>query len=176
VASAETGEITTAVLVSSTKTKEYAHAAEQLLTHTAFAPAPAAMDLETWPAKDAFWVSLFGKDIGHLGLFHFLGRIIKTLPHQNHTHFHKALKDLLAALYKYHPPDYVKALKNGTLNGIHHNEIDIEELQQSKNFCERYNKYFKGNKSTNNKPSKSLFTNGSVSTSAQHLNEKHHSH
>jgi hypothetical protein len=139
----ETGEIATAVLVTSTKTEEYAHAAEQLLGRTAFAPA--AMYSDTWPAKDDFWVTLLGEDIGRLGLFHFLRRIIKTLR-QNHMHFHKALTDLLFAIYKFYPPDYEKllrALKNGTLNGKLHSEMDIEELQACKTFRQRYNKYLR---------------------------------
>jgi hypothetical protein len=133
----ETGEIATAVLVSSTKTREYAHAAQQLLKRTAFAPA--AMYSDTWPAKDDFWVRLLGKDIGRLGLFHFLRRIIKTLR-QSHMDFHKALADLLMAVYKFFEPDYeklLKALKNGTLNGTMHSEMDIEEMQRTKQFRER---------------------------------------
>jgi hypothetical protein len=139
----ETGEIATAVLVTSTKTQEYAHAAEQLIARTAFAPA--AMYSDTWPAKDDFWIELLGEDIGRLGLFHFLRRILKTLR-QNHKHFHRALTDLLFAIYTFYPDDYEKlltALKNGTLNGKLHSETDIAELQATKKFRQRYNKYLR---------------------------------
>jgi len=140
----ETGEIATAVLVKNVKTEEYAHAAEQLLQRTAFAPK--AMYADTWPAKSDFWVSLLGVDIGRLGLFHYICRFSKTLR-QTHIDFHPALTDLLSCLYEYYAPDYEKvleALKNGTLNGKKHGEADILELQQTKIFRERYGKYLRG--------------------------------
>jgi hypothetical protein len=139
----ETGEIATAVLVKNTKTEEYAHAAEQLLQRTAFAPK--AMYSDTWPAKDDFWGSLFGVDIGRLGLFHYICRITKTLR-QTHIDFHRAMTDLLNCLYEYHGPDYeklIEALKNGTLNGKAHSEEDILDLQKTKKFRERYSKYLR---------------------------------
>ena len=131
----ETGEIATAGLVKSEKTEEYAHAAQQLLQRTAFAPK--AMYSDTWPAKDDFWVAVLGWDIGRLGLFHYICRITKTLR-QTHIDFNKALTDLLGCIYEYHLPDYEKVLeakKNGTLYGEKHGETDIESCKKQRNFA-----------------------------------------
>ena len=100
---------------------------------------------DTWPAKDDFWVNLLGEDCGRLGLFHFIRRITRTLR-TTHMHFNRAINDLLLAIYEIHPVDLEKlltALKNGSLNGIEHDDEDIEELQSTKQWRERYGKYLR---------------------------------
>jgi hypothetical protein len=139
----ETGEIATAVLVPTTKTRDYACAAERWIQRTH--STPQAMYSDTWPAKDAFWITLVGEDQGRLGLFHFIRRITRTLR-TNHFHFNKAINQLLEAIYSYHKPDYNKLLhhlKQGNFNGEKYSENDIAQMQATKKFRERYKSYLR---------------------------------
>jgi hypothetical protein len=138
----ETGEIATAVLVPSTKTRDYACAAQQWIKRTD--TTPQAMYSDTWPAKNAFWEKLIGKDIGRLGLFHFLQRIIRTLR-TNHFLFNKAINDLLACIYSYHGPDYdnlLRHLKQGSF-GKKYSENDIATMQKTKQFRQNWAKFLR---------------------------------
>ena len=84
----DTGEIATAVLVPSTATQDFSHAAIQLSKRKNFNPT--AMYSDTWPHKKDYWEELFpGKDLkGRLGLFHYLQRITKTLRKGHIDYFH----------------------------------------------------------------------------------------
>jgi hypothetical protein len=141
----ETGEIATAVLVRDTTTKEFAHAAEQLVRRTDFKPG--AMYTDTWPAKIDFWGILVPSVKGRLGLFHFLQRIFRTLRH-THTDFNAAATDLLNTVYTYHEQDMeglLTALKEGTLpaNRKKMTEKEIGEMQETKLFRKRYGTYLR---------------------------------
>jgi len=110
----ETGEIASVVLVPSTKTEEFAHAAQSLMKHPNFKGK--IMYSDTWPHKKEFWEQLQLE--GRLGLFHYQKRIIGTLR-KTHVDYFDAITDLLAALYAYYPADYEKllsALKDGSLS------------------------------------------------------------
>jgi hypothetical protein len=138
-----TGEIAAAVLVPSTKTKTFSHAAKQLSRRASFTPQ--AMYSDTWPNKDKYWESLFPNLQGRLGLFHFEKRIISTLKKQ-HIDYLRAINDLLMCLYEYCAEDYeqlLRALKDGTLNGKQHSSTDIADLQATKQFRDRYSKYLR---------------------------------
>ena len=74
----ETGEIASVVLVPSTSTLHFAHAAGQLVKKREHFR-PKAMYSDTWPNKDDFWDRLLPGMEGRLGLFHFQKRIISTL-------------------------------------------------------------------------------------------------
>ena len=74
----ETGEIATAVLVPSTKTKDLSHAAITLHKRPHFNPK--AMYSDRWPIKVDYWEKVFGNKLeGRLGLFHFTQRLTKTM-------------------------------------------------------------------------------------------------
>jgi len=140
----ETGEIAAAVLVPTTKTIHYAHAAAQLVRREAFKPA--AMHSDTWPSKSDFWDLLFQKKLqGRLGLFHFIQRITRTLK-KNHTDHFVAINALLTCIYQYNEQDYenlLRTLKEGSLSGSgkKYTDDDIAELKRSKLFRQRYDKY-----------------------------------
>ena len=80
----ERGEIAAAVLVPTTKTKDVAHATEQLLRRTCFEPK--AMYTDTCPHGEDFWGLLVPGAKLCLGLFHFLQRISKTLRNRHIDH------------------------------------------------------------------------------------------
>ena len=142
----ETGEIACAVLVKSTKTTEFAHAAEQLARRTGFNPKATYSD--TWPHKKEFWDCLFGAKMeGRLGLFHFLKRMTSTMR-QNHVDHQCALFDLLECVYTYHEEDLdklIKVLKNGTmsLQKTKYTSEDIADMQMNGVFRKRYSKYLR---------------------------------
>ena len=73
----ETGEIASAVLVPTTKTQHFSHAAQALAARPNFNPK--VMYSDTWPSKSDYWPLLFNKLEGQLGLFHYVQRITKTL-------------------------------------------------------------------------------------------------
>ncbi len=73
----ENGEIASAVLDHTTKTKDFAHAAQQLMKRPGFNPK--AMYSDTWPSKDDFWNEMCPGVEGRLGLFHYQKRIISTM-------------------------------------------------------------------------------------------------
>ena len=140
-----TGEIATAVLVPSTRTQHFSHAAIQLSKRRSFAPK--AMYSDTWPHKKDYWEAVFPGIEGRLGLFHFEKRILSTLR-KGHIDHMDAVTDLLAALYSYNNDDYEKllaALQNGTLSqtGKKYSLQEITELKQTKLFRDRYAKYLR---------------------------------
>lgn len=113
-AATQTGEIASVVLVRSTKTEDFAHAAQQLLKRPHFRPK--VMCSDAWPNKKEFWEQM-GLE-GRLGLFHYQKRIISTLK-KNHIDYFDAITDLLAALHACCPEDCKKllsALKDGSLS------------------------------------------------------------
>ncbi|KAG7357606.1 hypothetical protein IV203_002294 [Nitzschia inconspicua] len=138
----DTGEVACAVLVRSTKTRDFAHAAEQLSRRLHFQPA--AMYADTWPHKSTFWPILFGKDMqGRLGLFHFIQRITRTLR-KNHIDYNLAINKLLQSVYPYHSEDYeqlLAALKDGSMTGEKVTSGEIKQMQKGKTFRQRYNQY-----------------------------------
>jgi len=142
----ETGEIACAVLVPSTKTSDFSHAAKQLAIRPHFKPQ--AMYSDTWPCKSDYWSLLLGQQVkGRLGLFHFIKRITGTLR-KKHVDYNKSIADLLDCLYYYNDTDYnnlLGALKNGTLSstGVKYTDDDIEDLNGTPLFRQRYSKYLR---------------------------------
>ena len=139
----QTGEIATVVLVKSTKTEDFSHAAQQLLKREHFNPQ--VMYSDTWPNKKEFWNQL-GVE-GRLGLFHYQKRIISTLK-KTHIDYFDAITDLLAALYAYCPEDYEKllsALKDGSLSrtGRKYSSVEITQMKGTKTFRDRHAKYLR---------------------------------
>ena len=142
-AATQTGEIATVVLVKSTKTEDFSHAAQQLLKRQNFNPK--VMCSDTWPNKKEFWNDL-GVE-GRLGSFHYQKRIISTLK-KTHIDYFDAITDLLAALYAHCPDDYEKllsALKDGSLSktGRKYSSIEITQMKGTKTFHDRYAKYLR---------------------------------
>ena len=124
----ETGEIATAVLVPSTKTIHFAHAAQQLARRDHFKPK--VMCSDTYPNKSNFWPLLFDNVEGRLGLFHYIQRITRTLR-KNQVDYFQAITSLLEAVYRYHSEDFegvIGALKKGHLGRKIHTDEDIAEL------------------------------------------------
>jgi len=141
----ETGEIATAVLVSSTKTSDLSHAAMSLSRRAHFKPK--AMYSDRWPTKTEYWARLFGKELeGRLGLFHFLQRMTKTMR-KHHVDYFLATNQLLDSVYYCNQQDYealLVALKDGTLTGgTKHMDEDIADLKATKYFHQRYSKYLR---------------------------------
>jgi len=136
----ETGEFATALIVPDTKMSTAAHGLEQVVRRPNFRPK--MIYLDTFPHLDDFVKSLFGDTVqGRLGLFHYMHRITSTLR-KEHPDFYLAIKGLKAAVYTINENDTFavhQALRDGTLNGILHEEEDIADLQKSK----AYNKYGK---------------------------------
>jgi len=140
-----TGEIASAVLVPSTKTEDFAHAAQQLMRRPHFDPKVKYSD--TWPNKKEFWQCISPGIEGRLGLFHFQKRIVSTLR-KKHIDYNVAVTDLLASLYAYCEEDYEQllvALKNGTLSrtGKKYSSDEISDMKRSSMFRERYSKYLR---------------------------------
>jgi len=139
----ETGEIATAVLVPSTKTKDLSHAAISLSKRNNFNPK--AMCSDRWPTKIEYWRQVFHGLEGRLGLFHFLQRIAKTLR-KRHIDYFMAINQLLNAVYIYNQDDYESlliTLKDGTLMGRKHSDQDIADLKATKYFRQRCAKYLR---------------------------------
>ena len=82
------GQIPCAMIVSSIQVDEIAHGVMQVSRRSNFKPK--AIFTDTWPAKEAFWLQIFGPIVGVLGIFHFMKRIVDTLR-QGHRQFHIAL-------------------------------------------------------------------------------------
>jgi len=97
-----TGEIASAAPVPSTKTEDFAHAAQQLMKRDHFNPKVKYYD--TWPSKKEYWTSICPGIECRLGLFHYQKRIISTLK-KNHIDYTVAVTDLLAGLHVYHAED-----------------------------------------------------------------------
>jgi len=140
-----TGEIAAVALVPTTKTKDFAHAARQVMKRPHFNPK--GMCSDAWPNKNSFWGTLCPGMEGRLGLFHYEKRIIHTMR-KKHVDCSDAINDLLSALCTCHPPDYEKlltALKEGTMsqNGHKHSSADIANLQASGLFRDRYSKHLR---------------------------------
>lgn len=141
----ETGEIASAVLVSSSKTEDFAHAAQQLMKRPTFNPK--VMYSDTWPNKKEYWYHVCPGLEGRLGLFHYQKRIISTLR-KKHVDYFDAVTDLLAALYAYCPEDYEKllsVLKDGSLSrtGKKYSSREITDMKSSRVFRDRYSKYLR---------------------------------
>jgi len=137
----ETGEIATAALVPSTKTKDLSHAAISLSKRPHFKPK--AMYSDRWPIKVEYWEKVFGNKLeGRLGLFHFMQRLTKTMR-KRHIDYFLAINQLLDSVYYYNQNDYealLIALKDGTLTGKKHTDEDIADLKSTKYFRQRHSK------------------------------------
>ena len=134
----ETNECPCAIIVPSVSIKDFAHAAESLARRPNFEPK--AMWTDVYPDGSGFWKLLWPAILGHLGLFHWVHRIIKTLR-KNHIHFTKSIADLVFCVYVWDPIDYknvLRALKDGLMNNKNHSDDDITQLQQSGLFKKRY--------------------------------------
>ena len=147
----EHGEVLLAVLVKSTETKHFSHAATQLAKRPGFRPS--IMYSDTFPHKKGYWEELLGKGKegnnvqGRLGLFHFIRRITKTMR-PSHIDYGDAMRDLLDCLYEYDDGDFgrlVTALKNGEMSatGEKYSDKGIAEMRQTKTFRQRYGKYLR---------------------------------
>ena len=143
--SAETGEIASAVLVPSTKTIHFSHAATQLAKRERFKPK--AMHSDTWPCKSDYWSRLLGHEIkGRLGLFHCVQRMMWTLR-KRYVDYFRAINSLLNAVYFYNHEDYealLRALKDGTLSNTKCTDDDIMfEMKSTKTFRDRCGKHLR---------------------------------
>ena len=139
----DTGEIACAVLVQSTKTEGFSHAAQQLIKRRDFSPKVKCSD--TWPHKKEYWESIIPGVEGRLGLFHYQKRIIGTLR-KTHVDYFDAVTDLLAALCVHCSDDYdrlLAVLKNGTLSRTNrkYTSEEIWDLKRTQMFRDRYAKY-----------------------------------
>ena len=144
-AATDTGEIACAVLVRSTKTEDFSHAAQQLMRRQDFKPRVKYSD--TWPHKQLCWEMIIPGVKGRLGLFHYQQRVISTLR-KNHADYFEAVTDLLACLYVYCEDDYerlLEALKNGTLSRSKKKcaSQEIAELKRSRLFRDRHAKHLR---------------------------------
>jgi len=138
----ETGEIASAVLVPSTRSDHFAHAAASLARRPHFTPT--AMHSDTWPSKNQFWDLLFKSLEGRLGLFHYIQRITRTLK-KRHTDHYLAISRLKKCIYQHQPDDYnnlLRALKEGTLS-VKHTEDEIADLQATPVFRRRHDRYLR---------------------------------
>jgi len=138
----ENGEIASAVLVPTTKTKDFGHAAAALTRRATWAPK--AMHSDTWPAKSECWELLVDNLQGRLGLFHYIQRITRTLK-KNHVDHYTAINSLLNCIYHCNVEDYenlLRALKEGTLSEKYTDE-EIVELRATKVFKQRYDRYLR---------------------------------
>ena len=141
-----TGEVAAVVLVPSTKTKHFSHAARMLMSRECFTPT--VMYSDTWPHKIDYWNKLVKGGIeGRLGLFHYEKRMLRTLR-KKHIDYHEAVGSLLAAIYSYDSADYEKllsALKDGSLSASNkkHSAADIADLKGTKVFRDRYGKFLR---------------------------------
>jgi hypothetical protein len=135
----ETGEVPCVAVVPSTKTSDFAHAAEQLARRPNFKPK--ALWSDRFPEGVSFWILLYPHILGHLGLFHWLQRIVLTLR-QRHKLFHRAVQSLCLCVYQWHPMDLegvTTALRTGTMNNEgRHSDGAIVELKRSGKFKKRY--------------------------------------
>lgn len=130
----ETGEIASAMLVPTTKTIHFAHAAQQLAKRPTFNPK--VMYSDTYPNKSGFWPLLFDGIEGRLDLFHYIQRITKTMR-KKHIDYNQAMASLLDAVYTYHSGNYeavISALKKGYVGKRIHSNEDIAELRSSRLF------------------------------------------
>jgi len=141
--SAETGEIASAVLVPTTKTMHFSHAASALTRREGFSPK--AMYSDTWPAKTECWNTLFKSSLeGRLGSFHYTQRITKTLK-KNHTDHFTSVNGLLNCIYHHNVDDYenlLRALKEGTLSSKYTDD-EIQELRGTKAFRQRHDRHLR---------------------------------
>jgi len=132
----ENGEIASAVLVPSTKTIHFAHAATALTRRPTFTPV--AMYSDAWPAKSDFWSLLFDPLHGRLGLFHYIQRLTRTLK-KNHVDHFRAVNALLNCTCHCNDEDHenlLKALKEGSLSAKCSDD-EISELKATKVFKQR---------------------------------------
>jgi len=138
----ENGEIASAVLVPSTKTIHFSHAARALTRRVDFKPL--AMCSDAWPAKSDFWDLTFRGLQGRLGLFHYIQRITRTLK-KNHIDHFRSVNGLLNCIYHYNDDDHenlLKALKEGTLS-TKCTDDEISELKSTKTFKQRYDRHLR---------------------------------
>ena len=139
----ETGEIASAVLVPSTKTIHFAHAAAALTRRPSFKPT--VMHSDTWPSKSDFWDATSGNALqGRLGLFHHVQRLTRTLKKKHMDHF-AAITSLLHCVHTHNNEDHenlLRALKEGTLS-TKHNDDEMSDLKSTKVFRQRCDRYLR---------------------------------
>ena len=143
----DAGQVAAAFLVPSTKVGQVAHGVYQVSQRKNFKPKVIATDL--WPAKQEFWLSIFGNITGMLGIFHFIKRITDTLR-ISHSHFFRALYDLKDCIYQYDSVDYgnlLEVLKKGIMSHSAKpmNHEEIEDLQKTTKWNQRYSRFLRKN-------------------------------
>ena len=141
----DTGEIASAVLVKSTKTEDFGHAAQQMTRRSNWSAKVKYSD--TWPNKKEHWYHIIPGVQGRLGLFHYQKRIISTLR-KKHVDYFDAVTDLLTSLYVYCHDNYEKplaALKSGGIfrNGRKYSSDEIADTKRTRTFRDRYAKYLR---------------------------------
>lgn len=141
------GEIANIALVQSTAVSQVSHLLANMVNkRKGFRPK--LLYADTWPNNNVFWHNIFGEHtIGRLGLFHQLQRIVGTMNSHSANYF-KALWYLKQCFYRYHDKDYsevIEALKDGTLHRDKRRltDVEIQELQQSKVWKWKYDKYLR---------------------------------
>ena len=140
----EIGEINTVLVVADTKMSSAAHGLEQVVRRPNFRPKILYSDI--FPKLQDLFQVYFGDTVtGHLGLFHYLNRVTRTLR-SDHPDFYPAIKGLKECVYQLDPSNQfavVEALRTGAMNGRKHGSEEIMKLQQSKKWLAKYGKYMR---------------------------------
>ena len=129
------------ILVSSTSSTSFLHAAECLAHRHHFQPLVHFTD--TWPNERSLWSRLFPFCQGRLDVFHFMKRITDTLR-QRHKDFNAAVADLSRRIFQYDEDDIAavkRALKDGSLNNKKHSDAEINAMIEDGRFKKNYSKY-----------------------------------
>jgi hypothetical protein len=136
---ADEGFVSSAVCVDSTKIAEAAHAVEQVARRQNYNPQMIYTD--TAPKLSDFFRLIFGPGIAVvLGLFHFTQRLTQHLR-PNHPDYYPAIRSLRNSIYELNSEDeanVINALKDGSLNGKVHTDLDVMELRDSRKWLQRY--------------------------------------
>jgi hypothetical protein len=144
----DTGETAMSACVPSTKARDISH----LLIHMISRGPnfrPTVLYTYEWPTNSDFWQNIFGRgQLGRLGLFHLMQRIIKTFNKVSDNLFWKTMVRMKTCFYLYNDEDYsgvVGALRNGTLgkDGHQHSSDEIAQLKHSNRWNQRYTPYLR---------------------------------
>jgi hypothetical protein len=131
------------ILVATTRACEWVHAAEELAHRPGWRPNVHYTD--TWPSQETLWSLLWPFARGRLGIFHWMKRLTKTLRPE-HRDFGKAIRRLSEVAFQCDDSciyDVETALKDGSLNGVVHDDDDIADLKASGAFWKRYREYIR---------------------------------
>ena len=95
-----------------------------------------------WPNEAAFWDLLFVNSEGRLGLFHHMQRMTNTLK-KRHIDHHVAITRLANCICHCNVTDHdnlLKTSKEGTLPGVKHSDLEINDLKNTRMFKQRCDK------------------------------------